>query len=264
MPAILAIWFATLPATAEPLAEACRAADTRSASVTAVNEDGSLAVVYGGDARETGDVRLADVATAAGGPGPQLLKALRTRIGRSVVVHPLTLAPDRWQRLVAHVEAVGDPGGGPVDWLQAALVQNGIVRVEPEGSPAGCAAALYRSEAAARGAKRGLWSLSVNRVLSSRERDLADRAGSYRIVAGIVVSVGATSRRHYLNFGRDWSRDFTVTIPAGRASAFRAAGRDPQTMAGRYVRVRGWLERWNGAVIDVLYPDAIEVIGRGG
>ena len=155
----------------------------------------------------------------------------------------------------------GEPEG---QWVQAGLVRAGLVRVAPEGAPTGCAAALYRAEEEARRANRGLWHERENRVLSSRDRNLAAQAGDYRIVAGIVVSVGATSRKHYLNFGRDWSRDFTVTIPAGRASAFRAAGRDPQAMVGRYVRVRGWLERWNGTVIEIRDPDAIELIERGG
>ncbi len=96
-------------------------------------------------------------------------------------------------------------------------------------------------------------------ILSASDPQLTKHANGYRIVAGIVVSVGATSRTLYLNFGRDWSRDFTVTIPAGREDAFREAGRNPKALAGRYVRVRGWMKEWNGAQIEIRHPDQIEV-----
>ena len=207
---------------------------------------------------------------------------MRGWIGKSVLLHPISSGTDRWQRLVAHVElAARSTTSGPVP--------NGTASVTPRGQPAEVWLAAGRvdrdwcgqawlprarpPDARLRfivtrtlrgGPAGGFGAIPGTRILSARDPELAERAGAYRIVAGIVVSVGATSRRHYLNFGRDWSRDFTVTIPADKADAFRAAGRDPDALVGRYIRVRGWLERWNGAVIDVRYPDAIEVIGRGG
>ena len=278
---LVSLWCSSLTALAGPLPDACRVDTPRAGVVAGLNPDGSLKVTDDKPAGHTIDVRLADIAVPAREPDASLDEAVRGWIGKSVLLHPISSGTDRWQRLVAHVElAARSTISGPVPngtasvthggnrpksgWLQAELIGTGAASVAPEGSTAGCAAALYRDENFARRAGRGLWRKPRHRILSARDPELAERAGAYRIVAGIVVSVGATSRRHYLNFGRDWSRDFTVTIPADKADAFRAAGRDPDALVGRYIRVRGWLERWNGAVIDVRYPDAIEVIGRGG
>lgn len=278
---LLSIGFSSLTAVAGPLPEPCRIDTPRAGVVAGLNPDGSLKVFDDRQAGRTVNVRLADVAVPVREQDASLDQVVRRWMGKSVLLHPISNRTDRWQRLVAHVELTarstnsGQAPNGTASvphmvnrqmpaWLQAELIATGAASVMPEGSATGCAAALYRDENTARRAGRGLWRKPGHRILSARDPKLAERAGAYRIVAGIVVSVGATSRRYYLNFGRDWSRDFTVTIPADKADVFRAAGRDPEALVGRYIRVRGWLERWNGAVIDVRFPDAIEVIGRGG
>ncbi|MDJ0932640.1 hypothetical protein [Breoghania sp.] len=236
---------------ADPLADACRGAMSERALFSGINDEGSLAIFYETGPQGTDSLRLADIGASPLIEVSALRDALRPWIGRPVVVYPIDKRRDRWQRRVAHVESVADEGQWEPVWLQKVLVQAGLVEVRPEGTEPGCARALYRGERRARAAKRGLWRNGGLRILSARDGELGAHAGAYRIVAGIVVSVGVTLRKLYLNFGRDWSRDFTVTIPAARASAFRAAGRDLDAMVGRYIRVRGWLRRWNGAVIDV-------------
>ncbi len=233
-------------------------------------------------------VRLADIGNDEGWRKASLRPALDALTGRRIAVHPIYPKLDRWGRAVGHIEVLdGESSSVPGFWLQAELVRAGLVEVRPQGSGAGCAAALYEGEEAARREKRGIWGgaeiqwgkhrqktgvsgavreaasssggAQVAAILSASDAQLTNHANGYRIVAGIVVSVGETSRTLYLNFGRDWSRDFTVTIPAGREDAFREAGRNPKALAGRYVRVRGWMKEWNGAQIEIRHPDQIEV-----
>jgi hypothetical protein len=63
-----------------------------------------------------------------------------------------------------------------------------------------------------------------------------------------------------VNFGRRFTRDFAVMIPRRLQAGFRAVGRDPQSLAGRQLRARGWLERRSGPVIEAMAPEQIEVL----
>jgi hypothetical protein len=59
----------------------------------------------------------------------------------------------------------------------------------------------------------------------------------------------------YVNFGRPFTRDFAVL-----QAAFRAAGRDPFGFTGRQLRVRGFLERRTGTVIEAMAPEQMELL----
>jgi len=41
---------------------------------------------------------------------------------------------------------------------------------------------------------------------------------------------------------------------------FDRAGIDPTSWKGRRVRVRGWLRKYNGPMIDASHPEQIEVL----
>ena len=64
--------------------------------------------------------------------------------------------------------------------------------------------------------------------------------------------------RFYLDFGADWRRDFTVAIALGDRARFRAAGLDPAGLEGATLRVRGWMRRLNGPMIEATHPEQIE------
>jgi hypothetical protein len=94
----------------------------------------------------------------------------------------------------------------------------------------------------------GTWNFGAGkaRYFRSRRRDRR----SVRQSGGTV----------YVNFGRRWTRDFTLTVPRRLQAAFREAGRDPQMLEGRRVRVRGWLERRTGPIIEASAPEQIELL----
>ncbi len=64
----------------------------------------------------------------------------------------------------------------------------------------------------------------------------------------------------YVNFGRRWTRDFTVTILKRQQRIFAAAGVDPKRLEGRRIRVRGWIEQRGGPIVAAETPEQIEVI----
>ena len=81
-----------------------------------------------------------------------------------------------------------------------------------------------------------------------------------------MVSVRTSGATIYVNFGRRWSEDFTVTILKRNERKFATAGFDLQRLAGRRVRVRGWIEQRGGAPgspwIEATYPEQIELEDR--
>jgi len=65
----------------------------------------------------------------------------------------------------------------------------------------------------------------------------------------------------YVNFGRRRSEDITVTVPKRNERTFAAAGLDLKTLAGRRIRVRGWVEQRGAedrAWIAAERPEQIE------
>lgn len=75
-----------------------------------------------------------------------------------------------------------------------------------------------------------------------------------------MVAVGEGRKWIYLNFAEDWRADFTISIARKTAKAFEAAGLDLHALAGKRVRVRGWVERRNGPMIEATYPEQIELL----
>lgn len=164
---------------------------------------------------------------------------------------------DRYGRIRAHV-FVG--AGHSERWLQRVLVAAGHARVAARVGERACAAALLREERAARAAKLGLWGDPYYVVRSAeRASELRAERGRFTIIEGRVLSVRESGGTVYVNFGRQWTEDFTVTIAKRNERIFVAAGLEPKTLAGRRVRVRGWVEERGGPWIEVTRPEQIEV-----
>jgi len=146
--------------------------------------------------------------------------------------------------------------------LRRHLLSQGLAVVLPQSADAGCCNALYRAEAGARLGKRGVWAASAPLI-----RNVDPKTGTvglprfgFAIVEGWISSVGDRERDLYLNFGRDWSTDFTATL---RKQDFSGAAEDLARfadLAGKRVRVRGVAEPWQGGRIAVSVPGQIEIL----
>ena len=66
----------------------------------------------------------------------------------------------------------------------------------------------------------------------------------------------------YVNFGRRWSDDFTVTVAKRHERAFTAAGMELKKLTGQHVRVRGTIEERGGPWIEAAAPEQIEIAER--
>jgi hypothetical protein len=91
--------------------------------------------------------------------------------------------------------------------------------------------------------------------------DILAGIGRFTVVEGKVLSVRRAGATTYLNFGRNWTRDFAVTISRRMMPAFEAAGLLPKSLENRRIRVRGFVEARGGPRIEVLRVGQVEVLG---
>ncbi|MCY1704557.1 thermonuclease family protein [Pannonibacter sp. SL95] len=177
-------------------------------------------------------------------------------VGKPLEIAPLGQA-DRWGRRTV----LGWSGEGEA-LVQQSLVSEGLAAVWGEGVPDGCAEALLTAESAARAQRNGLWGGFAAgaglRFTAARPEVLQSRAGRFAIVEGRVESLGKTRDTRYLNFGRHWATDFTVTFNSSIEGQLAAAGFDLARIDGSRVRVRGVVLMKNGPHIEVTDPAQIE------
>jgi len=209
------------------------------------------------------EVRLAAVeiapqsgAGAGGRAAAAALDALAT--GDQVVLRRAESGSDRYGRLLAYVYAVRD---GEQFLLQRELVAEGFARVSARiASP--CARDLLDREKAARDAKLGLWAEPYYDVLDAETaKDALAHRGRFALVEGKVASVRESGPTIYVNFGRRRIGDITVTVLKRNERSFASAGLDLRSLAGRRIRVRGWIEARGGdrAWIEAERPEQIEM-----
>jgi endonuclease YncB( thermonuclease family) len=188
--------------------------------------------------------------------------------GSQVVLRRAELPSDRYGRVMAYAVAVH---GDSEQLAQAQLISAGFARVGDSVGSRDCAAELLRRENAAREAGLGLWARSFYDPLQAdRPADILVQRGRFVLVEGKVLSVNESGAIVYVNFGRHWSEDFSVTIRKRNADSFAAANLDLKRFAGQRVRVRGWVEArggvggspWHAPWIEAVHPEQIEAAGR--
>lgn len=180
--------------------------------------------------------------------------------GADIVLRRADVATDRYGRILAYTSTAR---GGIERSVQADLVAQGYARVGGRIATRECATELLNRERAARKAKLGLWAISYYDLLDAdNPTDVLAERGRFALVEGKVVSVRESGATIYVNFGRQWTEDFTVTILKRNERSFVAAGVEPKRLAGRRVRVRGWIEERGGPWIEATRPEQIEPIDR--
>ena len=204
------------------------------------------------------DVRLAGIEPAfpeqSGAGHAQPLAALLA--GRDVRLGGEDDAPDRYGRQAAFVWRLPDE-----TLVQRELLAQGEALVSPSVSDKDCAAALLAAEAAAHEAKRGVWADPTVIKNTESSGDILAGIGRFMLVEGKVLSVRQAGATTYLNFGRNWTRDFAVTIPRQALAHLAAAGLVPKSLENKRIRVRGFVEARTGPRIEVLRAGQIELLG---
>jgi endonuclease YncB( thermonuclease family) len=207
-----------------------------------------------GDGREVRLAGIEPVTTATNANRTSALTAIVA--GHDVTLRGQDDTPDRYGRQPAFVFL--DGSDTPV---QSLLLAQGEALVSADVTDKDCAASLSAAEAEARAAKRGTWADPTAIKNSESPGDILAGIGRFTVVEGKVLSVRQAGATTYLNFGRNWTRDFAVTISRRMLAAFEAAGIVLKSLENRRIRVRGWVEARGGPRIEVLRVGQIELVG---
>ncbi len=157
---------------------------------------------------------------------------------------------DRHGRLRAELGIPGRRGD-----LRAVLLREGRALVDPTAVDEEEAGRLLVLEYRARRRRRGLWrDPPVERADRVRARPLR-----FALVRGRVRRVGRAGRFVYLDFGRDFRRDFSLRLAPPVVAHFRRNGIEPDLLAGHRVEARGWILEQGGPMIHVTSPLQLEV-----
>jgi len=174
-------------------------------------------------------------------------------LGRTVTLKFGDRHMDRHGRLLAHL-FIADDGG----WVQGAMLSGGMARVYSFADNRAAVFDMLALETKARAAGLGIWGNPYYRL---RKPDGLDQLiGTFQLVEGIVFDAVTIRGRTYLNFTEDWRQDFTITLDKRTLRTFSDAGIDPLAFKGKLIRVRGWLKKRNGPMIEVSHPEQIEVL----
>ncbi|MEM1400827.1 MAG: thermonuclease family protein [Pseudomonadota bacterium] len=172
--------------------------------------------------------------------------------GRSVALAFGGLREDRHGRTLAHLV---DPDGR---WIQGAMLAAGMSRVYTFADNRAAIGAMLGAERVARADRLGIWDHPYYAVRNSG--DLDGLTGRFELVEGRVLHAADARSGTYLNFGRDWSSDFTVFVRDEDRRTFDTGTIDLLSLEDRQIRVRGWLVDWDGPMIEVSHPEQIEVL----
>ena len=175
--------------------------------------------------------------------------------GRDVTLRGVDDAPDRYGRQPAFVFPEGSD-----TTVQSELLSRGEALASAEVTDRDCAGLLAAAEAGARQAKKGTWADPTAIKNAESPGDILAGIGRFTVVEGKVLSVRQAGATTYLNFGRNWTQDFAVTISRRVAAAHAAAGIGLKSLENRRIRVRGWVEARGGPRIEVLRVGQIEVL----
>ncbi len=156
---------------------------------------------------------------------------------------------DRYGRRAAFVT---NGSGKAPSLLQDQLVRQGLARVSLDGLDDACARHLLEQEQQAREKRLGLWKLPEYTVKNVNSLHLSAIVSTYQIVSGTVVSVHRRAdSTSYLNFGKHWNKDFTVSLSKANLKSWEDSGKILDDLRNKPIYVRGWVEQRGGPLIRV-------------
>lgn len=159
---------------------------------------------------------------------------------------------DRHGRTLAHLHL---PDG---TWIQGEMLRSGMARVYSFLDNRTRVDQMLAIEQAARDAKRGIWAHPFYAVRSAGH--VGPLIDSFQIVEGQIRDVARVGQYTYLNFGPDYRTDFTVSVRKANLRLFDESDVDLLALRHRTARVRGWIGKRNGPMIELTHPEQLELV----
>ena len=139
------------------------------------------------------------------------------------------------------------------------MLRAGMARVYSFPDNRSVVADMLDLEQAARSGHLGIWDNSYYQLQDAQ--NLEGLIGTFQLIEGVVFDAVTVRGTTYLNYTEDWRNDFTVSLNKRTRGLFLQAGLDPITLKSKRIRVRGWLKKRNGPMIEATHPEQIEILG---
>lgn len=163
-----------------------------------------------------------------------------------------TAQPDRYGRNPAILEA---PESAYRTSLQETLLSRGLARVSTSSLAVQCEEHLLQLEQRTREQNLGIWQQPEYAIKKAARLDLPTIVSTYQIIEGTVLAVERNpDGTSYLNFGKKWSEDFTVTLSKKHLQLWEEKNKRLDDLLHKPIYVRGWVENKAGALIRVTDP----------
>lgn len=143
-------------------------------------------------------------------------------------------------------------------WAQKFLLENGLAIAWPSPYTTTIWPLLLKAEKVGRESKLGVWN-KEDPIIKSVD-DVSEDPYTLQLVEGKIVNLATVRNNLYLNFGQNWRTDFTVMIPVSLRQEFSRKGQNIKSWQGKTIRVRGFVEEYNGPMIKIMYADQIELL----
>lgn len=155
---------------------------------------------------------------------------------------------DDYDRALAHVKVVESSA-----WLQRALLEAGAARVNSWADNRALVGEMLEAEAKARNAGKGLWALADYRVRLPGEVV----EGEFQIVEGRVATVREAGEGRAMRF----AGGFGAYVAPRDLDDFATADKSPVTLAGKLVRLRGYVrDGYDGPELRLTHPEQVEIV----
>ncbi len=147
--------------------------------------------------------------------------------------------------------------------MQGMLLEAGLARAYSYRDNRSCMKQMLALENTARQKHTGLWRYKLFRPQQAKRlQQLQRKKYHFTLVEGKVRKISHVKSWVFLNFGDQWRNDFTIAIKRKYSHKMHQNGYDIDKLQDRNVRVRGWIERWNGPMIKVTHKEQIEVLSE--
>ncbi len=118
---------------------------------------------------------------------------------------------------------------------------------------------IFNAEQKARNSKKGIWQHTNTLKSSAIINDYKEDLGEFAIVEGKPKHIYISKKNTFINFGDDWKTDFSIEFEnklLKKSTDFSA-----KDLIGKTIRVRGWLEDYNGPFMKIFTVANVEIIG---
>lgn len=196
-------------------------------------------------------------------PGPLASKAfdeLKTLLESKQATFFQSKSEDKGRRnrmghYLGHIETHQDK-----HWVQGVMLKNGLARIQPGSENIEMATQMMALENEAIKEKRGMWAADKFSMLTPETAEGA--MNSWAVVEGKIAKTGMSNNTIFLNFGDDWRKDFTIGVEGEVRRQMSKKGLDSMSLVGKTVRVRGWVESYNGPYIKLSDAIWLEILSN--